>query len=50
MAASFMTRTGLPNALRIEAHPPLPRFFGSTAIRPLITGAGNESQRVDFNQ
>ena len=41
MAASFMTRTGLSNALRKSKRlQPFPRFFGSTAIRPLITGAG----------
>ena len=41
MAASFIMRTGFPNAFaKSKPTHPLPRFLGSAAILPATTGAG----------
>src|SRR6059058_642592 len=51
MAASLMTRTGLPKAFsRLKRVQPLPRFFGSVRMRPFLTGAGKPTETTSYFQ
>src|SRR5205809_293809 len=51
MAASLMTRTGLPKAFsKLNRVHPLPRFFGSVRMRPFLTGAGKPTETTSYFQ